>query len=203
MIIISTVLVPVVLMITDILIRYVTQNELKLPKLSYQLVIVSMIAGMIIGVFYGTSSYMLLYDISLAYMFYMGFTDRYSKKLYNISYLMLIFSLFYIMAEGNEINKSLSFSVIICLALIICAFLFRGIASGDLKMLISLLPCIVTLGYHTDLTVNFIIFLIMAFGMEIIFCLRKGLYKRKERVSFAEYAATAYMLLLVFNKIWE
>lgn len=127
MIIISTVLVPVVLMITDILIRYVTQNELKLPKLSYQLVIVSMIAGMIIGVFYGTSSYMLLYDISLAYMFYMGFTDRYSKKLYNISYLMLIFSLFYIMAEGNVINKSLSFSVLICLALIICAFLFGEI----------------------------------------------------------------------------
>ena len=70
-------------------------------------------------------------------------------------------------------------------------------------MLISLLPCIVTVGCDTDLIVNFIIFLIMAFGMEIIFCLRKGLYKGKERVLFAEYAAAAYMLLLVFNKIWE
>lgn len=193
------IVVPSVLFLQDYHIRKVTNNELQLPEIKSWIYVLAVICGACIGEMYQSTIFSCFLCAITGYMFYMGFTDTYSGKLYNLSILAGVAGVGYVFFSGTNVMKLDLLSVAIYLLLVYGTWMVKGIAFGDVKLLVSVLPWLVMTWQQGNMMLIEILlgYLLISFFLELIFNIKK----RKERVPFAGYAAAGFVVITLVAAI--
>lgn len=187
--------VPIILFSADFYIRKATNNELNLPKIKAWIYVLAAMCGITVGSMYSSFVISFFLSVITGYMFYMGFTDICSKQLYNISYLAFAAGIVYLICTGVNLKRTDMVSIILYLVLIVGIWLIKGIALGDLKLLISIIPAlIVACQYKNKSLIEILLgYLLVSFFLLLVLNVKK----RNKRIAFAGYGATGFIVVIL------